>query len=226
MRGTYNPITHAYAPGYAGDREYAQVKTKEFERSYGMGSKSRVEPKQLFNPINGESRPVPARPASAPRGRPTPSSLSNGGGASPSPSPAAALFDTTPTKSLNAASPLNTPLTPGSNPSPSRPRPSTPTSSRTKVMQGDSWGTYNPITHAWVVPPRDARFSEQNKVLEQRSGISGSHHSKTPMSPNQGVYNPVLNTWLVPPANARHIEGLSFKPAAMFSKPTAATIRV
>lgn len=37
------------------------------------------------------------------------------------------------------------------------------------------------------------------------------------------LQNPILNTWTVPPANQRVVQGLSFAPATMFTRPTPST---
>eukprot|EP00955_Chlamydomonas_euryale_P061455 358035-Chlamydomonas_euryale.AAC.3 len=87
---------------------------------------------------------------------------------------------------------------------------------RTRVTHGESWGTYNPITHTWSSEPRNAKFIDQNKVTDRTSGISGSQLGKPNTRINQGIYNPVLNTWQVTPANARTIGGNSFAPASIF----------
>ncbi|GFR47157.1 hypothetical protein Agub_g8848 [Astrephomene gubernaculifera] len=95
-----------------------------------------------------------------------------------------------------------------------------------KPMAGASWGTYNPITHEWQVPPSDPKFEKQEALVERRLGVSGKSAGRTQTPVQQGVYNPILNTWTVPPANPRVIDGLSFMPATLFSRPTAATIRM
>lgn len=98
-------------------------------------------------------------------------------------------------------------------------RPATP-GRRHRVVQGSSWGTYNPISHQWQAPPSDARFHDQNEALNKKTGINGMQRAKVDDIPQrQGVYNPILNTWIVPPTNTRLIQGLSFAPATLFSQP-------
>lgn len=87
---------------------------------------------------------------------------------------------------------------------------------RVHAMHGETWGTYNPITHAWAEKPRDSRFVDQNKVTDRKHGPSGAALGKPDTRMNQGVYNPILNVWIVPPANSRHIAGNSFAPAGTF----------
>lgn len=54
-------------------------------------------------------------------------------------------------------------------------------------------------------------------------GLTGSHLRAAEPRRDQGVYNPITNNWVVPPTNTRIINGLSFAPATMFSRPTPAT---
>ena len=103
-------------------------------------------------------------------------------------------------------------------------RPATP-GRRPRMAQGDSWGSYNPISHHWNAPPSDARFHDQNVALNKKSGVSEARLGKTEAPRDQGVYNPILNTWVVPPANTRIIQGLSFAPASLFSQPNPAQPR-
>lgn len=97
---------------------------------------------------------------------------------------------------------------------------------RGKQLQGESWGTYNPIHHCWSVPPKDSKNRDQNGAFNKQHGVSGARYGYTAVPASQGVYNPILNHWTVPPADSRVREGLTFAPATMFSRPTAATIRV
>jgi len=95
-------------------------------------------------------------------------------------------------------------------------RPVTP-GRRNRVVQGDSWGTYNPISHQWHAPPSDTRFHDQNEMVnKQGHNVRGKVEDRPQ---KQGVYNPILNTWVVPPSNPRLIQGLSFAPAKLFSQP-------
>jgi hypothetical protein len=65
-------------------------------------------------------------------------------------------------------------------------RPATP-GRRMRAVQGDSWGTYNPIVHQWHVPPSDARFHDQNTALNHKNGISGTHVRKPDAQPRDQV---------------------------------------
>ncbi|KAG1661073.1 hypothetical protein FOA52_004535 [Chlamydomonas sp. UWO 241] len=93
------------------------------------------------------------------------------------------------------------------------------------VRAGDSWGSYNPLLHAWTEPPRDVRFRDQEELTDRRAGIHGGCKVRVDPGPSQGVYNPVTNVWVVPPANARIIGGMAFAPARVFASPVNARRR-
>jgi hypothetical protein len=103
-------------------------------------------------------------------------------------------------------------------------RPATP-GRRPKVESGDSWGTYNPLTHEYSKPPKDSKFLDQEAVTTRTQWISGQGKGRVSMNPDQGVYNPITNVWVVPPENTRIIPGLSFAPAGIFSKTSGATLK-
>lgn len=76
------------------------------------------------------------------------------------------------------------------------------------------------------MPPSNPNFEKQEEVRLRRLGLTGSSTGRTHTARQHGVYNPILNTWTVPPANPRLLDGLAFMPATLFSRPTAATIRM
>lgn len=96
---------------------------------------------------------------------------------------------------------------------------------RTKVLSGTSWGTYNPILHVWAQPPKDASFVPQNEVTDRHAGIGGCALRRVQRPANQGVYNCILNTWTERPENPRIVAGLTFAPATLFCRPNPATLR-
>ncbi|KXZ56255.1 hypothetical protein GPECTOR_1g222 [Gonium pectorale] len=207
-RGIYNPVTHEYKelpePQYAGRKE------KEFERAHGIGhGLRRLQPFEPCDPITWTSpeRPQLEVPAASPV---------------PPESDVSALTPEPQVASLSAAA--------ASAPAAARQqRPaSAPGRGRSlrKSMQGPSWGTYNPLTHEWQVPPADTKYAKQEEMVDRQLGVSGRSAGRTAMPRSQGVYNPILNTWTVPPADPRVVDGLSFKPATLFSRPTPATIRM
>ncbi|KAG2486944.1 hypothetical protein HYH03_014442 [Edaphochlamys debaryana] len=206
-RGTYNPLTHEYRD--SPEPDYVNRKEREFERNHGLGhGLRRTQPTQAFDPITGESKPSPGPAAAA-----------------SSPAPAAAPS----TAAAAEAHGTCEVTTPGGPSTAAPPRPTTTPNSAgalRKSMAGPSWGTYNPITHEWAVPPRDPKFAEQESLTDRKLGVSGHSAGRTQTPGRQGVYNPILNTWTVPPADPRVMEGLAFKPATLFSRPTPATIRM
>ncbi|KAG2440993.1 hypothetical protein HXX76_003846 [Chlamydomonas incerta] len=219
-RGNYNPLTHEYKN--APEVDYVERKQKEFQRLYGLGhGMKRVQPAQSCDPITGEPlahspAPVAAPPAPAaaeatrPAGGPTTSAAVVGGGhfaGSPTTPGAAAIAS-------EKQRPTSAPRTGGGG------------SSMRKSMSGPSWGTYNPLTHEWSVKPSDPKFEQQEKLVERQLGVSGQSAGRASTPSRHGVYNPITNTWKVPPADPRAVEGLTFMPATLFSRPTAATIRM
>ncbi|PNH11107.1 hypothetical protein TSOC_002091 [Tetrabaena socialis] len=199
-RGVYNPLTHEYKS--APEAQYVERKAKEFERAHGLGhgmSRS-VQRPQRADPITGVSKPSPAP-------------------AAPSPAPASAAAAGTHA--------VAAPTSPGpASVASQQQRPTSAPNYMRKSMSGPSWGTRNPITGEWSVPPSDPKFVEQELLVDRRLGVSGQSAGRTQTPGRQGVYNPILNTWSVQPADPRVIAGLSFKPATLFSRPTAATIRM
>jgi len=203
QRGRYNPLTHEYAE--PADTGYESQKAREFDRNTGIGRGialcKDMQSRDTFNPILGEYRSPAKEPPAPAQSQETPVRP-----ARPSSAPRAIRSSGT----SSSPAPAERSCTPGKRP---------------VVAQSDSWGTYDPILHRWQVPPRDERFVEQNLVLNKQAGISGSQLKKVATPPSQGVYNPITNTWKVAPADPRIAQGLSFAPATLFSKPTAATIR-
>ncbi|PNW80531.1 hypothetical protein CHLRE_07g321250v5 [Chlamydomonas reinhardtii] len=219
-RGTYNPLTHEYKD--APEVDYVQRKQKEFQRLYGLGQGiKRVQPTQTCDPITGEPLAHSPAPATAP---PAPAAVevtTPGGGLATSAVAAATgggHFGGTPTTPGAAAiaaqkqRPTSAPRMGGS--------------SMRKSMAGPSWGTYNPLTHEWSVKPSDPKFEQQEKLVERQLGVSGQSAGRASTPSRHGVYNPITNNWTVLPADPRVAEGLTFKPATLFSRPTAATIRM
>ncbi|KAG2450453.1 hypothetical protein HYH02_004955 [Chlamydomonas schloesseri] len=222
-RGTYNPLTHTYKNAPEGD--YVERKAKEFQRLYELGhGVRRVQAGPTCDPITGEPlahspAPAAALPAPAAAEASTP-------GVGPTTSGAAAGGDghfaatpTTPGAAALAAQkqrPTSAPRIGGGGGG----------GSVRKSMAGPSWGTYNPLTHEWSVKPADPKFEQQEKLVERQLGVSGQSAGRTSTPSRYGVYNPITNNWTVPPADPRVAEGLTFKPATLFSRPTAATIRM
>ncbi len=115
------------------------------------------------------------------------------------------------TRSAPGPGPAERPVTPGG---------------RARVSSGDSWGRYDPITHVWAEPPRDAKFRDQNRNADQACGISGAGKARGPQPRDQGVYNPITNCWVVQPANPRIVAGLSFAPATLFSRSAPSDVKM
>ncbi|GLC33171.1 hypothetical protein PLESTM_000032200 [Pleodorina starrii] len=199
-RGTYNPLTHEYID--APEADYAARKEKDFDRVHGLRTGvRRVNVPPPTDPITWSREPSASSAASAPAV--LVAAGAQGGGAGSSAAPA------------QAEAPRQRPTS-----APSRP------SGPRKSMSGLSWGTYNPLVHEWQVPPENPVFAQQETLLHRRLGLSGCSTGRRRAPRQEGVYNPILNTWTVPPADPRQIDGLSFKPATIFSRPTAATIRM
>jgi hypothetical protein len=188
------------------DASYEAQKEREFQRITGTGNSGiaiRVDAMRAsFDPILGQYRPP------SPAGRVQ------------HPGSAASSVPASPVRGSSAAGSETGPQAPPALP---QERTATP-GRRSRAAQGETWGTYNPLTHSWATPPRDARFQDQAQVMTRKAGISGMM-SKPNTAVNQGIYNPILNTWTVPPQNLRHIQGLAFAPAALFKQPTPTTVR-
>lgn len=53
-------------------------------------------------------------------------------------------------------------------------------SGRSPVMFGKSWGTYDPITCVWKVPPGDSKFSDPDALVDKQAGVSGQSMGRSP----------------------------------------------
>ncbi|GLI65464.1 hypothetical protein VaNZ11_008814 [Volvox africanus] len=198
-RGTYNPLTHQYTD--MPEPEYARRKEKDFERKHGLGAGLRRVYVQSPNDPILWNRDTSGSSAASVAGA--------GGGA-------------------GAGAPTAPAPEGGNKAAAATARRQRPTSAPSKSVRkmGTGRGTYNPLTHEWQMPPTNPDHAKQDAVLQRRLGLSGTGPGRTPTPVKQGVYNPILNTWTVLPANPRLIDGLSFMPATLFSKPTPATIRM
>ncbi|KAG1659720.1 hypothetical protein FOA52_012260 [Chlamydomonas sp. UWO 241] len=197
--GSYDPINHRYTqPRDAG---YAAQKDREFSRATG-GANAGVAlvgdaVRATFNPILGQYR---ASHGAAHDAAASPAPFEFAGGLAVARPYASARCASA---SVGTAMPAEHAATPGR---------------RTAVRQGESWGSYNPITHEWAAgaAPRDARYCDQNRMADRSAGVSGSTLGRPDTAMKQGVYNPITNHWVVPPANFRVAAGLSFAPASVF----------
>lgn len=198
QQGQYNPITHDSSR----DREYEARREKEFRLGPGGGGPRMMEGGGGGRPSSATRR-VPESLSTRAAFDPILGKACPPSSAPPATPPHGGATPPSGRSALGSAIPAERPATPGR---------------RTRIENGDSWGTYNPLTHEYSKPPKDARFFDQEAVTTRTQWISGQSKGRVAMKPDQGVYNPIANKWIVPPQNTRIIPGLSFAPAGIFSK--------
>ncbi len=84
-----------------------------------------------------------------------------------------------------------------------------------RVLAGDSWGTYNPLTHTWSQPPKDPRFEDTEGAMAKYT-TSGIHTKKASRPASQGSYDPIRAVWKEAPKDTRSAAGAAFAPAELF----------
>ncbi len=142
----------ACKPGFEPSHVYEARKQLEFERNHGgRGILSRADRDKAYNPITGEQQPL-GSPGPAVARSPSQRALQH---PRPASAPRASIY----TASVTL---LDKPDTPSKRP----------------ISSGPSWGAYNPITHAWHVPPSDAKFRDPSAELNKAHGVTGAHWRK------------------------------------------------
>lgn len=82
----------------------------------------------------------------------------------------------------------------------------------TKHANGQSWGTYNPVTNQWLVEPQDPKRADVQTLAVRQLGLSAGGVRRVPLPKTQGVYDPIKNMWIEPPQCARAYHGQTFAP--------------
>jgi hypothetical protein len=69
-----------------------------------------------------------------------------------------------------------------------------------QIVNGQTWGQYDPIRHQWKVPPVNPVYKDQEILHDKRCFTSGTHSKRVHHMEARGVWNPISATWTIAPA--------------------------